>query len=74
MRIVVTTKTTTEHDPETDELTVEKIIESVNVEQDNDADLIVRRVKAADQRVAGVRVFDLDVTEDGVPTVGAELT
>lgn len=75
MYLVTKIKTTTEFNEDTDELDVTRTVEDAHVETgEAQADLVVRRVRAQDHRVQGVRVFALSVDTDGTPQIGAELT
>lgn len=72
--IVTDTKTTTETNEETKAL-VPRYTHEVTAQQHKQAvDLILERKALGDHRVAGCRVFELKVTDAGVPKVGKELS
>lgn len=74
MHLVTRIKVITDLDDD-GELVTEKTVDEAHVEDStDDAELIVRRIKAGDHRVTGVRVFELNVDEDGMPSIGTELT
>ncbi len=71
--LVTDTKTTTEADPKSKAL-VPRYTHEVTAQQHKAAvDLILERKALGDDRVAGCRVFELNITDAGVPKVGKEL-
>ncbi len=76
MHLVTRINTKVDPDPENPgELTTISELDDCHVEERlDDVELMLKRVQAGDPRVKGVRIFELEVSDDGTPSIGAELT
>lgn len=74
MFLITRTYTTGEPDEDGNMKTIRRLddcrVETLPVQ----AAQLIDRIRIGDHRVAGCRVFELEVTEDGYPTLGKELT
>lgn len=76
MHIVTRIKTTTRPTSETDDtLVVVKSLDSCQIEdQPKTAQDLAAKKALGDDRMRGIRIFELAVDEDGVPSIGSEVT
>ena len=70
--LVVVTSVTVDIDPETDKLvTVQQ--HDINLQSPEEVELLLERITGGDTRVQAARVFSINVTKDGKPSIGAEV-
>lgn len=70
--LVVVTTVNVAKDPETDEL-VTDLTHEMNLQTDAEMAAMTELRAAGDTRLDNVRVFGLNVTKDGKPTIGTEV-
>ena len=74
MYLVTRIKTTVDPD-ENGDLKTTRTVDGCHVESsDQTAEQLIHRIKHGDHRVAGIRVFELAVSDEGTPTLGKELS
>ncbi len=74
MQIITKVLRETNVDAETGEL-ADKIIESIaNVLTSEQTAVLISRISNGDHRVVGTRIFELQVGDDGTPSIGPEVS
>ena len=74
MYIVTRMKTTADPipDSETGELVAVTELDDVHIEEN--VDDMLERLKLGDHRMTGIRIFHMGVDDDGVPSIGTEVS
>ena len=70
MFIVTRTRTTAQNNDDGDVVAV-TTVEGASIEKD--VSLMAEQIRLGDHRMAGVRIFNMGVDDDGVPHLGTEL-
>lgn len=74
MYIVTDTKTTTDADPEKEGALIAVHIHDCTIQRrQEDIDPMFERKRLGDDRLAGLRVFELKIGDDGTPKIGKEV-